>query len=651
MNPAPFVIAALNSSDALIAFIVYSVAVLGIAVASHFVLSRSHFMSEYFLGSRSLGVWALMLTFAATSASAGSFAGFPALIYSHGWVLALWIAGYMVVPIVAMGLLGKRINRVARQANAITLPEMMSARFDSRWVSMVATLLIVSLMLLYLIPQFKIASIILQELLAEVPLWQSSVIVTENLTSQLPLVSHAEPAYLLGLFLFSIMVIAYTSFGGFRAVVWTDMLQGAAMFFGVIVLFILTLYQTGGLKNATEQLWELTPPEMVLAEFRGSDKLTENEQLIPSESWFVITEKESSRLFRTNEVVTLPTGQEASKAAKAVEIVGEFERKLLLQKIEDGKIQILPNDVKIKILKSKSYDYGANQKGVYVMAPGPSESDANGFLPFTIAISFFIFWTLGGAGQPGNKVRLMAFENTKTLKRAMALLTIYFGVIYLSLVVIFCCGRLLVPGLDQTPDRIMPVLSLTVANNAGVPWLAGLLIAAPFAAAMSTVDSFMLMISSSLVRDVYQKEINPEVTEKTTKRLSYLCTMTVGLLVMFAAVNPPKFLQVIIVFASGGLASVFLVPVFLGLFWPRFNAPGAIAGMLGGFSSCMSLYVIGFIQNLMAGITSLGDIKPYRPLEFDPLIWGILGSILFSISVCLLTSPPSRENVKKFFGK
>ena len=48
-----------------------------------------------------------------------------------------------------------------------------------------------------------------------------------------------------------------------------------------------------------------------------------------------------------------------------------------------------------------------------------------------------------------------------------------------------------------------------------LPWLAGLLVAAPFAAVMSTVDSFLLMISSAIVRDVYQRDINPAASEKT----------------------------------------------------------------------------------------------------------------------------------------
>ncbi|NIP93005.1 MAG: sodium:solute symporter, partial [Akkermansiaceae bacterium] len=55
------------------------------------------FVGEYYLGGRNFGMWAFALTYAATLASGGSFMGFPALIYTHGWSLAWWICGYMVV--------------------------------------------------------------------------------------------------------------------------------------------------------------------------------------------------------------------------------------------------------------------------------------------------------------------------------------------------------------------------------------------------------------------------------------------------------------------------------------------------------------------------------------------------------------------------
>ncbi|MBL4883650.1 MAG: hypothetical protein JKY95_03810 [Planctomycetaceae bacterium] len=519
INP---VLAISDANAALLTFGVYCVLVMGLAVLSHRLLASRSFQAEYFLGSRNLGVWAFMFTFAATSASAGSFAGFPALIYAHGWVLAFWIAGYMAVPLVGMGLLAKRINRMSRQADAITLPELMYARFGSTAISIIATTLIVFLLTFYLVPQFKMASLILQSLMKDAPLWSECARVLGTVTSKIAYLESEDPGKLLGLLTFSLMVIVYTSMGGFRAVVWTDVLQGIVMFVGVLVMLGLVLYQVGGMSRATAVMSEMVPPVLCEASFSRTDQTDSKEIQIPSESWFefAATSDSPARLFRINETAFVREGQKQSDLVKCVEIVSQYERDLFASwKAEDSAV-IIPADVTAKVVNEKPYAYGAGQKGVYISAPGPSEDKDFGFLTIAVAMSFFMYWTIGGAGQPGNMVRLMAFNGTRTLKRSLALLVIYFSVIYISLVLIFCCSRLLIPGLDQTPDRIMPLLSMNIAASAGVPWLAGLLMAAPFAAAMSTVDSFMLMISSSLVRDVYQKGISPNVSEKTMKRLS-----------------------------------------------------------------------------------------------------------------------------------
>ena len=88
-----------SSNAVLITFLIYIIGVVLIAGLSNRLLKIRNFLSEYFLGSRGLGVWAFARTLAATSASGGSFMGFPSKIYTHGWSLGLWIGSYMVVPI------------------------------------------------------------------------------------------------------------------------------------------------------------------------------------------------------------------------------------------------------------------------------------------------------------------------------------------------------------------------------------------------------------------------------------------------------------------------------------------------------------------------------------------------------------------------
>jgi len=630
-----------ETNGALVVFLLYTLVVFGLAWVSHGVLKKRTFLSEYFLGSRGLGMVALALTFGATSASAGSFAGFPALIYTHGWVLALWIASYMIFPLCGMGLLGKRLNQVARKTGAITVPDVLRVRFDSRFIALLSTLLMASMLIVYLIPQFKLAALIIEQLLGNVTIFRQAAIgFAEILGRYAPEGISAE--YLLGLTLFAILVVVYTTFGGFRAVVWTDILQGFVMITGVMFMLILALSQVGGLSEATAKLTKMTPPRVGQAAFTLS-RAPSSSYHVPTDTWFTVADTSAGgiQLFRTNQSVVIPEGSTRSTPVPVVEITTPFEIEEILAQMEAGRVPVLPVSIVPTTVRVDDYASGAGRQGVYVSAPGPSPTERDGFLPFGLAVSFFVFWALSGTGQPGNMVRLMAFDNAKTLKRAIVSLSVYFSLIYFPLVVVFVCARVLAPGLDQTPDRIMPVMSFLLTDAAGVPWLAGLLIAAPFAAAMSTVDSFMLMISSSVVRDVYQQNVNPDASERIIKRLSYACTFLVGIVATIGAVNPPQFLQYLIVFTGGGLAVAFLGPVSLGLYWPRFNTTGAVAAMVGGFVSYLSLYIAGFVF--------YGNTNPVRPLGFDPLIWGFIVSVICACLGTFISKPPPQDLIRKFF--
>ena len=611
-----------TANSALVTFAIYLLGVFVLAWLSSRVRRKKEFVGEYFLGGRSLGLWAFALTFAATSSSGGSFMGFPSLVYTHGWVLALWIASYMLVPLVGMGLLGKRVNRLARQSGAVTIPDLIKARFRSESVGMIATLLVLFFMFFYLLAQFKAGSKIMTTLLQDVAIYQSAVNAVGGAIDGLPWIASAEPDYVLCLLVFAFSVIVYTAFGGFRAVVWTDVMQGIVMGAGVIILLFLTLGQVGGLTKATEQLKEMTPPKtgigIVTLGQAQSDMIT-----LPKGAW-----------------LRLPDGGIARLAEQASLAKGETQTEAKLLKIttpaEVDRIE--PTDFSFTVTSTftanETKGYGKGLKGVYVSAPGPHPEREDGFLNVWIAISFFFFWAFGSAGQPSNMVRLMAFKGTNVLRNAILAVSVYYTVIYLLLVVIFCCARILLPGMEVDSDRIMPELAAKVTGDAGVPWLAGLLLAAPFAAVMSSVDSFLLMVSSAVVRDIYQNRVNPDASEKSLKRLSYLVTGVVGILAMLAVLNPPQYLQSLIIFASSGLAGCFLMPMLLGLYWPQITAKGAIAGMLGGLGCHLSLYIAGYVIK--------GKFEAFKLLEFDPFIWSLVVSGLLCWICSIYKSSPKK---------
>jgi len=728
MNPlfcSP-VLAQAGSSAALITFLVYTLAVFGLAALSNRLLQQKNFLSEYFLGSRSLGVWAFALTFAATSASGGSFTGFPSKIYTHGWVLGLWIGSYIVVPICAMGLLGKRINHVARISGAITIPDVLRDRFRSASFGLLAVSLIVFFMSFNLVAQFKAGSKILITLLGDVEQFNQSVAWLAEIKSNIPFLANVEADYLLCLVTFAVAVVVYTTYGGFHAVVWTDVLQGIVMVIGVIILLPVALWQVQGLENATRQLARMTPPRVGLARIDVGTPVADNHAI--SSLWFTLPgepgeEEGRPRLFRLNATLTILASQSVVEDVKFVEITtpeeidsqltrlttglgttGEAEHAVAqlnaelralkekqiawldkqreagelsaeqysasietlnveIDRIDNNEFALLTapgiNAVTPTITLTRDYVYGANRPGVYVTGPGPkppplpqTAKDApppeteqiDGFLPLSLAISFFFMWAISGAGQPSSMVRLMAFKDSKTLRRAMFTVAIYYTLIYFPLVIIFCCARIVLPGMDLDSDRIMPQMVVTLTANIGQSWLAGLLVAAPFAAVMSTVDSFLLMISSALVRDIYQRNINPEASERRLKHLSYACTLAVGTAAMLGAVNPPQFLQDLIVYTGSGLAACFLGPMVFALYWPRANVVGCMSGMAAGFLAHLAMYVGGIFAN--------GSFfRPYQLFNFNPIIVGLVVSFVTVYVITKVTAPPPEDLVRKYFYK
>ncbi|MFM7594134.1 MAG: sodium:solute symporter family transporter, partial [Isosphaeraceae bacterium] len=166
----------------------------------------------------------------------------------------------------------------------------------------------------------------------------------------------------------------------------------------------------------------------------------------------------------------------------------------------------------------------------YAFGPGAVRS----FHPIGLAVSFFVMWAISAMGQPSTLVRLMAFRDTRTLRWSIIYLTLYNLLIYVPLIMIFVCARQILPNLAKS-DEVMPRLVITLAN----PYIAGLIIAAPFGAVMSTVSGWLLIISSGIVRDLYQRFINPHASEKEIEKASYLGTVLVGVVVCLIALNPP----------------------------------------------------------------------------------------------------------------
>ncbi|MEO4052685.1 sodium/pantothenate symporter [Solibacillus sp. CAU 1738] len=207
---------------------------------------------------------------------------------------------------------------------------------------------------------------------------------------------------------------------------------------------------------------------------------------------------------------------------------------------------------------------------------------ADGSLTPLYVSTFWILIGLGVIGLPQIAVRAMSYKDSKSLHRAIIIGTIGIGTIMFGMHVIGILARPVVPGIE-IGDKVMPILTLEVLP----PLLAGIVLAAPMAAIMSTVNALLILVSSTVVKDIYLNFINPNASEAKIKSSSFWVTTIIGLAVVLFAINPPDFLIWLNLFAFGGLESAFLWSVVFGLYWKKANKYGAIASMIVG----LTLYI------------------------------------------------------------
>lgn len=433
-------------NEIILPLLAYLVLIAGLSVFAMRKQRQGNFLTEYFLGSRSMGGFVLAMTITTTYISASSFIGGPGAAYKYGlgWVLLAMIQ----VPAVwlSLGVLGKKFAILARRYNAVTLNDMLYARYRSTLLIWLASVSLLVAFIGAMTVQF-IGGARLLETAAGIP-------------------------YDTGLLIFGGTIALYTAFGGFRASVLNDAMQGLVMLVGTFLLLFAVIHQAGGLGTAVDKLRAIDP------------------QLVTPEG------------------------------------VGN------------------------------------------VINP-------------TFLSSFAVLVCFGVLGLPHTAVRCISYKDSKAMHRGIILGTIVVVVLMLGMHLAGALGRAILPDL-AIPDRVIPTLMITVLP----PMAAGVFLAAPMAAIMSTINAQLLQSSATLIKDLYLR-IAPRqsANEKRLRMLSGTITFVLGVLLLLAAWNPPDMIIWLNLLAFGGLEGVFLWPLVLGLYWSRANAAGAISGMLVGAGS------------------------------------------------------------------
>ena len=230
-------------------------------------------------------------------------------------------------------------------------------------------------------------------------------------------------------------------------------------------------------------------------------------------------------------------------------------------------------------------------------------------------LSFWILVGFGTLGLPQTAVRSMGFKNTKSLHSAM-----WIGALVCSFVIVGMhlagawAGALVDTADLPTSDYFIPYIVQKIMP-VGV---AGIFLAAPMAAVMSTADSLLILASASIVRDLWKTYVVKDDPKKlagynkNVRKYSTIFTMVLGVVVVLLTIDPPDIIFFLNLFALGGLECIFFWPLVGGLFWKKGTKQAAVASSIGAVAT----YIFCYYFVSIAGINAV--------------IWGLLaGAILY----------------------
>ena len=207
----------------------------------------------------------------------------------------------------------------------------------------------------------------------------------------------------------------------------------------------------------------------------------------------------------------------------------------------------------------------------------------------------FLAIGIGFLGSPQVFVRFISIRNEEQIKKGAVVALCWTFLADTGAVLLGMTGRALFTDADLgfDSDNILPVMSQALL----LPFFAGVYIAMVLAAIMSTIDSLLVLASSSAVRDCWQKTRHPEMSDDTLMKLSWQVTMILALLSFGIGIGILLYdlengIFWIVIFGWSGIAATFCPVMILSLCWPRLTALGAKCAMVAGFLSSIAFKFI-----------------------------------------------------------
>jgi len=285
-------------------------------------------------------------------------------------------------------------------------------------------------------------------------------------------------------------------------------------------------------------------------------------------------------------------------------------------------------------------NYGAIKDGVDVFGTNPFEASWQDIVTG-------LGWGLGYFGMPHILVRFMSISKPSQIKKSAAVAIVWVILTLGAAIIIAYLGRtyILSDGTSLAevllPDGRKRIF-IEIVSDIFPGFIAGILLSAIIAAAMSTADSQLLVASSAFTSDIYKPLMRKDkATDKEMLWIGRIVVVVVAIVAFFIARqgldNEKSWaadIMNMVENAWGLFGASFGPVVILSLFWKRFNYEGAVAGIIAGAIADITWLVL-FTSTISTPVIT--DTGVYE------IVPGFIIGLIISVLVTLATKAPGKE--------
>ena len=217
------------SKQHLIMMIAMAVYLIGMIILGIVYSGKNRSTSDFYLGGRKLGPLVTAMSAEASDMSSWLLLGLPGVALATGIPEAFWTAlGLGVGTYINWLVVAKRIRHYSQKLGAVTIPDFFSRRYhdDKHVLSLIAALVIIVFFIPYVASGFNACGTLF-----------SSLFGVDYFTSML---------------ISAIVILVYTSLGGFLAASTSDFVQSIVMTIALVVVVGFGVYSAGGWSNVVE---------------------------------------------------------------------------------------------------------------------------------------------------------------------------------------------------------------------------------------------------------------------------------------------------------------------------------------------------------------------------------------------------------------